>query len=248
MSKFPRIMIAAPVRNRAWILTRYLDAIIRLDYPKEYISLLWIANDCQDDTFSILQTWERILSPMGYADVAVCSVDTGRTESEYKGKIRLAGPRHRAYPILANLRNIIREVAIAQDVDYLLSVDSDIILHPDTLKRLLNHRVGSVAALIDNGFGTYNYLSYNETKNKFYRERESPSKSIFPVGLTGACCLYSKKSLIEGHFFVGRTGEDEGMALSLKSAGIQMYVDGTLKLEHIMESSVIRQKEDQDVN
>lgn len=229
----PRVMIAAPARNRAWILPRYLDALAALDYPRDFLLFHWIVNDSTDDSLRLLQEWCA-----GRPRAMVHQEDTGRTESEYAGALRLAGPRSRAYPILADLRNCIREWVLVSGVDYLLSVDTDILVRPDTLRRLLSHQVDVVAALVDNGHRAHNFLSWDSRTGDFYRR---PAQHISQdwltnVGLTGACCLYSRRALGAGTWGVGVTGEDEGFARCMLDVGIDQWVDGGHQLEHVMEA------------
>ena len=48
------IMIGCPVRDREWILPKYLDSIYALSYPKENICLCFIVNDSTDNTLERL--------------------------------------------------------------------------------------------------------------------------------------------------------------------------------------------------
>ena len=163
------------------------------------------------------------------------TINAGRTESEYQGSTRLAGPRLRAYPILADLRNFILSVADFFRVDYLLSLDTDVIVRPDTLRRLLGHGKDVCAALVRNGPGNcWNYLHMHPERDEFTRSGP-PRPDLFWVGLTGAACLYSRRAIQAGRFAVGVTGEDEGFARCMLTAGIDQWMDGTHELEHVME-------------
>lgn len=225
----PLVLIAAPVRNRAWILPRYLDAIAALDYPQDRLRFAWFLNDCQDNSAAILSRWMDD-DRRGTLE----TFNTGRTESEYRGATRVAGPRCRAYPVLATLRNRILDEAAWLGADYLLSLDTDVIVRPDTLRRLLDHKKDVVAALVRNGERAWNYLQHDQSRDEYIR-CGAPHPGLFRVGLTGAACLYSRRAIQAGRFSVGATGEDEGMARSLRAAGIEMWVDGTHELEHVME-------------
>ena len=229
----PRVMIAAPVRNRAWSLPLYLRALETLNYPREQLFFHWIVNDSTDASFRLLRDWMFRVAP---ALATVERLDFGRTETEYQGATRLAGPRARAIPILAELRNRIRQGALDRGVDYLFSVDTDILVRPDTLRRLLSHQVDVAAALVDNGHGAYNYLHQSPEGDGFIRYPGPPPGQLCWVALTGACCLYSRRALEAGTWKVGPTGEDEGFARCMLDAGFDQWVDGGHQLEHVMEA------------
>ena len=54
-----KIMIGCPVRNRAWILPRYLKSISDLEYPSEYLCYCFVINDCIDSTPNLLADFAR---------------------------------------------------------------------------------------------------------------------------------------------------------------------------------------------
>ena len=230
----PRIMIAAPVRNRAWVLPRYLRALEALDYPQDRLLFRWLVNDSTDGSRQILRYWIRDMQP---CNAGVQTLDYGRTESEYEGTARMAGPRSRAYPILAALRNLIRTKALNSGVDYLFSVDTDVIVRPATLRRLLSHGKDVVAALVDNGHGAHNYMEQDPQTGTFFRgpHRVAGPDGLLQVDMTGACCLYSRRALEAGTWAAHMTGEDEGFARCMIAAGIDQWVDGGHQVEHVME-------------
>ena len=226
----PRITIACPVRNRAWILPRYLDALDALEYPKDRLQFHFVVNDCTDNSLELLMRWMD--GRRGHVDI----IDIGARPSDTRGALR-TGERIAIYPLLAKLRNHILDTAMEDGAHYLFSVDSDILVDPDTLLRLLSAGRDVAAGIVKNGPGhCYNFLQFSPETDQYVRTNTAPSSGIFEVGLTGACCLYSRAAMHASRFApYGAGGEDEGMARGLRSAGITQWVDGGAHCEHIMD-------------
>lgn len=225
------VRIVAPVRNREWILPIYLRHLEALEYPSQALSFHFIANDCTDNTKGILYEFKHAWEGYGtHVEDSVCvdQVNFHRVEQD----TRVDSVRQRTYPILANLRNALFEKAVHDGVDYVLSVDTDILVPPDLLQRLLAHQKDVVAALISNGIGAHNYLLRSLSGGLV--KDPNPPVELFQVALTGAVCLYSRYACEIGRFRADKLGEDAGFANSLVGHDISMWVDGTLHCRHIM--------------
>ena len=138
---------------------------------------------------------------------------------------------------LAFLRNILRERAIMEDVDALISIDSDICVPPDLVQRFAETGKPWVSALVDNsarrdgngdqelvrmggGERTYNHPCYNIC------ERDPATRRILPdfvnggeAWATGAVCFYSRELLGRAHWVWDKGGEDFGFSDMAKTAG-----------------------------
>lgn len=227
----PLVMVGGPVRNRAWVLPQYLDALEAVNYPSDRTFYFWVVNDSTDDSERILRDWLARTNRHG----AVTVKNYGDRPADTRGALRLGRERRATtYPILADLRQGIFDTAVLLDVDYYLSIDSDVIVPPNVLTALLGTGKDAVAGLIDNGHGSFNYLFYDELSDMYVRRR-TEIRGLEPVGLTGAVCLYSRVALSHGVWSVGESGEDEGIARSLRSVGVQMWVDGRVTCTHVLE-------------
>jgi GT2 family glycosyltransferase len=96
------------------VLEKVLKGIERLDYPKSKIHLLLIDNFSTDGAYEIVESWIN-KNREGYF-----SVDHDR----------LLGN-------VPHLRNICLEKAMKKGCEYIFFVDSDVILVPDAIKRLI---------------------------------------------------------------------------------------------------------------
>jgi hypothetical protein len=250
-----RVTVAAPAWNRAWILPKYLEALDALDYPPELLSFFFLVNDSTDASFDILEAWasrrrERMREALALSvylagapwsqppsiTVVRADVEPGRPPDIDEQGRRLAAERSRAHPILADLRNRARSHFLASPDSYLWMVDTDILVPSDALRRLLAHGRDVVAALVRNGEAAWNYLTFKPHTSRFDRDPGPPPARLFQVDLTGACCLFSRRALATCKWRAVTTGsgEDAGMALALRSAGISQWVDGSIATEHVM--------------
>ena len=231
----PLILLGAPIRDRAWILPRYLDAIESQEYPKKRIGLQWILNDCHDDSEAVLWKWlDRVGDKYAFANVE--RLDFGREDPPEKVNSRNGGVNRDTYACLATLRNKLRLRVLEGEADYLFSLDSDVIIPMDALTRLTHWKADVVAGLIRNASddGVYNFLQYDHNRRRFLRDYRPVPAILFHVDLTGAVCLYSRAALEAGRWSVGASGEDEGMARDLMQSGILSWVDGSVLCEHVM--------------
>jgi hypothetical protein len=233
-NRLPRIMIAAPIHNRGWILGEYLKHLKNLNYPKDLISFYFILNNCVDNSRNILRRFKR-KNRSKYASIRIDEINYDRKfqEDDRSALVR----KSETYKILAELRNIILSQALASDGEMLFSVDSDILTFPNTLNLLLHHDLDAVAALVGNGGeGIYNFLNYNEITKQYDRNLSENPTGLIKVDLTGAAILLSRKACEAGRgkYIAGDSGEDQSFCEALRDAGISMYVDGSIRTRHIM--------------
>lgn len=244
----PYILIAAPVRNRAWILPKYLDSLENLDYPKDKLAFCFIINDSTDDSKDILENWKGWNEKdYRYIRIAVinfgCPRDWGEDGTRVLSKkLGISRRDLYTYPALAALRNIILASArLDKKIEYLFSVDSDILLSPDILNKLLEGKKDIAAALIENGtnkktnFKDYNFIPIDGF-GKRYILPDGPAE----VKITGAAVLisrrvFSKEKII---YYSAKSGEDEGFCESARVFGFKSYIFPELQ-KHIMKKEMM---------
>jgi|GEM_PF-1368401 len=160
-----KILIAAPIRNRAWILPEYLSHLERLEYPKDKLAFHFVLNDSTDGSKGILQTW-KVVMEKEYRYVRISEVNFNYPPDlaeEGRGRERNGYPRWKySYKALSALRNLILNIAwLDTEADYLFSIDSDILVKPDVLNRLLEQKKEMIAALVKNDKkNAYNFLPF----------------------------------------------------------------------------------------
>lgn len=226
----PKVALGCIIRDRAWILPQYLQALIRIVYPnKMYI---FLENDSQDETLSILRN-----TPMD----AHKTVHTLNTGCPYGERIWHAAD---GFSNLACLRNHFIDLFLQTDADYLLSIDSDIIVPPDILAKLMNGPENSIiGAAISNiahtsldGRTPGNFLINNN--GIFVHPTSYPLTGYLDVDLIGAVYLIPRRALVDGvRYEAHQIGEDLPFCLQAKEKGYRIMVLLDLVCEHHMERS-----------
>ena len=235
--EMPNIIIVCPIRNRDWILPEYLTHLEFLDYPKEKLAFHFIVNDSTDESKYWLEQWKEINEPeyryvkieemnFNYPD-DMAAYGNGRDSSS---KISITRNEY-TYKALAQLRNKILDSAIEDaDASYIFSIDSDILVNKNILKRLLSTKKDIIAALICNGGDNYNYFHLGDKERTIL-----PKELVFEVRLTGACYLISRSvfSNPKIRYEALSSGEDQGFCESARREGHKLYVFNDLQ-NHIM--------------
>lgn len=240
-------MIGCPVRNRAWILPRYLEHLSRLDFPRERLQYCFVINDCSDGTAGLLEDYA------GRSDIPVrliythAAIPTRRLS--FPGSVPEVA-RHSqhqrgnySFTALASLRNLLLKAFLESDCKYLFSLDSDILVPPQVLKGLMQNDCQVVSALVCNGHqlgdqGIYNILKRVGDHYEFIRS--FPRDRSFEVDCTGAAYLI-RRDVIEDLgvvYSAEKGGEDIGFCETAVDRGIKIYCDGRLECQHIMNNDM----------
>ena len=226
------ITIGCPVRDREQYLPYYLDCIKKQDYPLNKITLLFVENDSQDSTFSILNKFKSENSSL-FHRINIYKYDLNvPQDSRYKSHRRQV-----LYHSLAKLRNYwLSHVR----TDYAISCDSDIMMPPHIVSTLVSHRLDYVAGLVCNG-----YLSDSKQPTRItnifkkgvfggIQITDYPENSLIKVDYSGAIMCLSKKACKLGKFAYFPQGEDGAFCDSLRNQGIKLYCDTSCKCTHVM--------------
>jgi cellulose synthase/poly-beta-1,6-N-acetylglucosamine synthase-like glycosyltransferase len=229
-----RIALGGIVRNRAWILPEYLDALDRIEFPgKEYV---FLENDSSDSTLLLLDGFMR-------QQIA------GNTRVWLGVDYRLNPPGHKrgdygvnGYERLAKLRNLLLFLFLQTTADYFLSVDSDVIVPSDIIARLLPWADDSsiVAAAIANipgqkpdGRTPGNFMV--ESAAGLIHPPEYPLQGVVEVTVTGAVYLIPRAVIAAGvRYGPHAQGEDVPFCLAAKEKGVRILVNMEVQCEHRM--------------
>ncbi len=223
-----KVLIGCPVRNRAWILPRYLQALKNLDYNHFNLEYCFVVNDCTDNTLEILKDFRREVPSR--VRIIICNLqdNTGHQRGYY------------SFFHLAVLRNILLEEFLKTECAYLLSVDSDIIIPEHTLKCLKNTNCEIVSALVCNGheigdLSVYNILN-RKPNGRYEHIRNFPLNEVFEVDCTGAAYLV-KREIIEKYqvrYSASRGSEDIGFCENAKAKGRKIFCNPQVETYHVM--------------
>lgn len=226
MQSLPRILIGCPIRDRAWILPRYLKSLAALS-PEFDISYGFIVNDCSDRTPEMLRRFQA----ENPGQVMIIEHNLSSRHSSLRGGYAVHN--------LVILRNLLISLFLSGKWDYLFSVDSDILVEPDTLRVLLDANLPVVSALIENGqhLGGGSFSNICALQGRSFRPMGIPEEEgLIPVDLTGAVILIKRSVLAEKgvRYHYHRQGEDAGFCLDARQKGIPIYCHTGVRPQHIM--------------
>lgn len=182
MDEYPQIMIGCPVGvGRSYVLSEYLNHIYNLDYPKKKIHIALLFNHPKQDSQiavphgtmnqpstptdetsrirEILRAFKR-KAENKYHKITIVEYEGNYEDRTIQG--RRAQGRWMDY--FAEIRNEWIGLRCPED-RYVFSVDSDILVPRDSLKRLLGHGVDVVSLLIANGQINDPFISPNRIDN-----------------------------------------------------------------------------------
>lgn len=226
--QYKSVLIGCPIRNRAWILPEYLQNLENIDYPSDMIRFCFIVNDSVDDTEAILKEFSR----RSRSPVQIIKAANSRNNGHRRGSYRLDQ--------LAKLRNLLLENFFQSDCEYLLSVDSDILVPPHIITQLLSRNCQIISALVCNGHHINDASIYNvmqKTPDGSYQHmKDFPRDNIFRTDVTGAAYLIHR-SVIATYkvYYSAKLGaEDIGFCEEARARGIPIFCDGTIECRHIM--------------
>ena len=120
-----RILIAAPANCKEEMFKEYLNSLNHLIIPKEYeVKKFFVLN--KDSSL------KNFLNKEEYIEIDNNNLQLIKNENQQKQW------KKENYNFIAKLRNYILEEARNKHYDYLFSVDTDVLLHPNTLSHLIN--------------------------------------------------------------------------------------------------------------
>lgn len=256
-----RILAASPVRQKPEILSEYGISLLNLKTHGIQVSFLFIDDNISLDSSLVLQNIARALKGTVLKAGSLLA-------PEYMKEDNKPYSRHKWNRIstfrVGELRNRILEYARDRDFDGLFFVDSDLLLHPDTLKHLIEldkdiiseiywTRWSHAGPLCPQVWLYDNYTQYEmkgeellnagqirERAQKFYDMLRKPG--VYKVGGLGGCTLLSKKVLHSGVSFtpiynLSFNGEDRHFCVRAAVKGFELYVDTTYPAYHIYRDS-----------
>lgn len=232
-----RVLIAAPVRDRAWILYDYLDRIKKLDLSGVEAYYYFIVDYSLDDSVDIVKE-----STKGWDNCEVEVIPEHQIPVDEDSRVNRL--QNGIYPHLKELRQQILDKAKELDVDYLFSVDSDVLIEPNTLQRLLSHEKDFVY-LSTTGFDKSQFRAAWTLKgipnNRFSKPslrlwKSTNSGGLVPVYYAGMgflvskevinkCSYYFEPNQLETNLLLRNYGEDCWFGCSADHVGIPRYLD-----------------------
>lgn len=231
-----RICITTPVRQDEGIFIEYMKSLNELK----------VAEGVTVDKFFIFHNSEHLIKHLSPNDKYEIYNDT---DNDYICDEQSHHWNNKNLSTMSTLRNKCIQYVIDYDYDYYFLVDSDLILHRDTLQNLLNAQKDLVANIFwtQTTPGTNSYWANCWMYDQCGLEQEHIMQwfkpGIYEVGGTGACFLVSRKVLIAGvnydpiHNIKAFHGEDRFFCIRAVVHGFDIYIDTHLPALHLYRKS-----------
>ena len=214
-----KILIAAPLRQDPRIFREYQEGLDNLELPDGVTSdRFFVVNDC-DEVIPEIRNAEYIVNNSKNVTIYHNHLWTGELVNK-----------------MAEMRNQTIRKALKGGYDYLLSADTDLVLHPKTLKVLLETGKDIVAELFwTNGWS--NAWAYDQADG-YNPAWEKPG--LYEVGGTGALILISRKVMEAGVDYTNIPnlrkavfGEDRHFCIRAVCNGFKIWADNHVNPIHL---------------
>lgn len=209
----PTVTIGMPTFNREWSLPQVLESMLKLDYDKKRIRVCFVDNESTDGTMRIIDEFRA------------------RHEKEYESVVVVVAKSN-----ISKARNIAFEKAAG--TDYIFCLDSDILVQPDTIRRLLasfeaDPRVG-IASL------PWDHKNAKKRAGLLYRAFDAPP-GLHPAYKVGnGCNIISMRAVAEVGKFNERlrVHEDGEYCYRLRRKGFRIVCDFSSEGTHLRDITV----------
>ena len=247
-----RVLIASPIRQSPDILERYLQSLQHLKTQELDISYLFIDDNDDSRSEQILQQFVQ------YSEQAL--IQYAAREGEYVRDEKTHYWNEQLVWKVATFKDSILHYARDMEFDYVFLIDSDLLLHPDTLLQL----VAADKSVVANIFWTRwqpdsipqpqvwmwdEYKQWEQLRGESLSDAEKNLRfhqfivklrepGLYEVGGLGACTLIRKDALHKGLSFrplpnLTFWGEDRHFCIRAAALDIPLFVDTRYPAFHI---------------
>lgn len=202
-----------------------------------------------------LDEYAKIIKNLSYDNYNILLVDNSKT-NKYSERIKKLGLNVIKAPYFESARerivisrNILREYAIKNNYDYLLSLEQDVIPPKDIIERLLE----SNKKIISGVYFAYNFyqgkhqllpliwVDFDEkTKKMFYLDKAKLwSNEVVKITTCGLGCVLIHKEILKKFKFRYDSNYKEGFddmffCKDLREKKIEIYADTSIKCKHLI--------------
>lgn len=257
-----KVLLGSPVKQEFPILKEFLDSLDGLEIEDIKLDLMFIDDNNEQSSKQLLRNYKREGSK-------IIIKESKSAAENYKDDITHYWNEDFIWKV-AEFKNWIIKYAKDNEYDYLFLVDSDIYLHPMTLKQL----IATKKEIISEIFWTRwtpdsidlpqvwlkdKYTLHEQKDGEMLTQDEINKRTmnflmtllnpgIYKVGGLGACTLISKKALDAGVTFdkiynISLAGEDRHFCIRAAALGFELFVDTHWPSFHMYRSSDLTQLE-----
>ena len=215
-----KVLIAAPLKQEPKIFREYQDALDRLIIPDGVTAeRFFVVNDCPEVVPEIRGNYTFMNTGDVYRKASNDHVWTDANLSK-----------------MPALRNRTVQIALNGGYDYLFSIDTDLVLHPQTLTALMDADKDIVSEIFFTN-GWCNAWMYDQYSAMPVEWNEP---GLYQCGMTGACTLIKTDVFRAGVSYSpipnirkALWGEDRWFSIRAAVLGFEMWVDTHYPAEHL---------------
>lgn len=250
----PRVLIGSPVRQKPQILQHFLEGLRRLDTTGLDVTFVFVDNNDDPAASQLLVEFGRTVGAPVRRLRLPAFEEYHRTEETHVWTESLCWR-------LAAIKDGLLQTALQHGFDYAFLVDSDLVLHPQTLQRMLAWQRDVVSQVFWTAWvpeapplpnvwyaGFYNLyrlrrgVALDQAEQRRREEAFLQALILYPglhrIGGLGACTLISRRALEKGLSFGELrscllAGEDRHFCLRAEALGIRLFADTTLPPLHL---------------
>ncbi|WP_405175419.1 glycosyltransferase [Paenibacillus sp. FSL H8-0261] len=258
-----RVLIGSPIHQKPMVLKEFLNSLLRLNIADIELDYHLVDDNDDEESSRLLQEFQSMgdhiyLQSSGFHDAYIRNDTTHFWNTNLVWKV-------------ANFKNLMINRAQTLNYDYLFLIDSDLILHPDTLR----HLIGTNKDIISEVFWTqwqpetmfqpqvWMHDEYNQWEllpgeklqpeeiNRRFHEFIAKMRipGIYEVGGLGACTLISQHAIKAGVSYnqirnISYWGEDRHFCIRAAALGIPLFVDTHYPALHLYRDSDLSKVED----
>lgn len=231
-----KVLITAPLKQEPKIFTEFQDGLDRLIVPEGVtVDRFFVVNDC-DKILSYLKNTDYII--MNTGDQYIKTVNDHVWTNENLSK-------------MPELRNATIKRALDGNYDYWFSVDTDLVLQPETLVTLLEADKDIVSEVFWTqswqGKWWCNAWMYDQC-DAFGHLDEWRQPGLYQVGMTGACTLVKTDVFRKGVSFSpipnirkALWGEDRWFCIRAACTGAEMWLDTHYPADHLFTEALYQE-------
>jgi hypothetical protein len=242
-----KILIGAPIYDRAWILPEWIKAIEKQNFPKEDLGFLFNLGPDDDSTHEILWNWHERRPEFQVFDA---QIQMKINHSAHPDETRIWSSMQ--YYNMVFLRNDLLERAavLSDNFDYYFSLDSDILLEdPETLNKLVSYAQEDITRSVisplmymtpfDTNFpSAMSWLDKPGGKATRMLNKYSVGR-LFEADIIMAAVFMQNYVFKNIRYQWHHQGEDLGFATALADAGYKSYAAWDLYCPHIMHKKML---------
>lgn len=247
-----RVLIGSPIHQKPEILNKFLTSLLRLHKGSFECSYFFINDNIDLRSNELLNEFVRIVPQV--------FVEYSQNRDEYvRNEMTHYWNEHLIWKV-ARFKNSIIKYALDFQYDYLFLIDSDLLLHPQTLE----HLIEAERDIVSNIFWTQwqpdsmaqpqvwlrdEYTQWEKQLGEKLNDQEISNRfvefiakmrtpGLYEIGGLGACTLISRQAMLTGVNFnqiknLSFWGEDRHFCIRAAALGFSLYVDTQYPAYHI---------------